>query len=713
MLTKLNNKAKRFFLLVWIGVFFIGVYFVFKVTGKDLIEEVVDLARKERGLNKKIIELMTFKLAKEQIPIAGDNEKYLLRDERDNIWLFKPDSKREVQNAKMISDVAQLLGISIPVLEGITLPINGKKVFGSIQKIGFDDILRLENVSIKKMSSIKIGSLQKLQVLDWLLVFNTNETGEDCFITSESGDEILGIDRDDCFRNPIDGKILDLEEGTDWESSLYARLWDSYIKGEIDINFWKVFELINYIQQIKDNEFKKILWFLEPREKEQFLEEVLWRKANLRKEFKKFYYDLAKKRAELIDIPLENDYEGYLRELLKKIKERISTKELEYKWLIGRGRKNQKNIEIVSAREMWYLVSCWVKKLYEEIRSSQEIIEKFRMKRKSCAFIGEHLAIELYIRQLRTKQRLNVYRIIEPPERLDPIEIEYNLRLSNYDIFLNNNLSKICMLKKKGNILAHLRYMRIMEGEEREKELISEYKQKFKANPNGLIGLFLFVMSQAEYFFNPLLTKVTITNTDRLVCSLDKIDSQFPWKYYGYALCDYGKGCIQDGIKNCERIIDLNNDKEAVYAAYMLLGFFDEHNSKNVQFGKGFDIKKAIKNYKEALEINPNSLEVNLNLANLYLIRKMPKEALQRFKKINDVASQYAQLHFHFGNVKGEDSYKDKEEYLEAIRMNTLSGEDHYILGLAYTIKGQNKLAEKHFDKAREFGCKKCQRSKR
>ncbi len=36
--------------------------------------------------------------------------------------------------------------------------------------------------------------------------------------------------------------------------------------------------------------------------------------------------------------------------------------------------------------------------------------------------------------------------------------------------------------------------------------------------------------------------------------------------------------------------------------------------------------------------------------------------------------------------------------------MNTLSGEQHYILGLGYKIKGQDELAKKHFYKAEEFG---------
>ena len=50
--------------------------------------------------------------------------------------------------------------------------------------------------------------------------------------------------------------------------------------------------------------------------------------------------------------------------------------------------------------------------------------------------------------------------------------------------------------------------------------------------------------------------------------------------------------------------------------------------------------------------------------------------------------------------------YKSNEKYLEAIKMNTLSGRHHYVLGLAYLVKGDKEMVKQHFDKAREFGYK-------
>ncbi len=703
MLIKSNNMKKRFFLLTLIGLFLISVSFILEIRAEDLmITEIIKLVNEERKLDKKIVEMMTFKLAEEQIPIAGDNEKYILKDIRNNTWLFKPDSGKEVKTAKIVSNVAQLLGGAIPILEGITLPINGKDVFGSIQKIGFNDILRLDNVIIEKLPPVKINSLQKLQVMDWLFVAPEAEVRRDTFITSKSGNEILGVDRDDCFKNLTNGRILSLKND-DWNGSPYAKIWKYYVKGKIDIDFWEIFELINYIQKINDSEFKTRLRFLSSISKEQFVEEVIWRKNNSRKEFEKFYRDLAKKRGETLHIPLENNYQNYLKNLLKKVEERILTKKSEYKWLISKGRKKQKNIEVISAREVWILLSSGIEG-WAEVGNLQKIIEKAQIMKKNCSFVGEYLAIELYIKQLKTKRVLNVCRIIKHPKTLNPIKIEYNLRFDDYDIFLNNNRSNMSTLEEKNSILAHIRNIEIMKMENKDKWLMSEYMQKFINDPNKKVYLFLAIMSEIIYWFDPVMAKLSIINDDELGFFLDKIDNQFPWKYYGYALCDYGKGHSQDGVKNCERVIDLNNDKEAVYAAYMLLGVFHEHNSENIRFGEGFNIKKAIKNYKKALKINCNSTEAYLNLANLYLIKESSKKALKKFKKITELSPQYAKEYFHLENIEEIYSYRNKEEYLEAIKMNTLNGEGHYILGLAYMVKKDYRNAKKHFNKAKEFG---------
>ncbi|MCK4532391.1 hypothetical protein KAU39_01275, partial [bacterium] len=181
-----------------INFFFIGMCIIclsFSVEGRDLIGEITKLAKEERELNEKLIRTMTFELAETQNTIAGNSEKYLVKDTENNLWSFKTNTQREVENAKIVSDLAQLLGVSVPVLKGVALPINGREVFGSIQKIGFYDILRKKKPFIKEMTPGEILSLQKLQVFDWLVVMRPGEMYEHCFIISKTGDKMLAIDR--------------------------------------------------------------------------------------------------------------------------------------------------------------------------------------------------------------------------------------------------------------------------------------------------------------------------------------------------------------------------------------------------------------------------------------------------------------------------------------------------------------------------------------
>ena len=159
-------------------------------------------------------------------------------------------------------------------------------------------------------------------------------------------------------------------------------------------------------------------------------------------------------------------------------------------------------------------------------------------------------------------------------------------------------------------------------------------------------------------------------------------------------------------MQECEKAITLSNDKTVNFFGYRLLGFICEHSDRRIRFSEGFDVDSAVTNYEKALEIKPDSVEVRLNLASLYLIKGLSEEALKEFKKIEKLEPQYGKKHFHLKKIQEKDLYSSEKEYLEAVKTNSLSGEHHYVLGLAYAVKKQNELAKKHFEQAREFGYK-------
>ena len=185
---------------------------------------------------------------------------------------------------------------------------------------------------------------------------------------------------------------------------------------------------------------------------------------------------------------------------------------------------------------------------------------------------------------------------------------------------------------------------------------------------------------------------------------LEKIKDDFDWKYLGKGMLYWLYEERDKAVQEYGKAITLSDDKIIKFFGYRLLGFVYEHNSKRVRFGKGFDIDKAITNYKKALEVQLGSVNVRLNLASLYLIKKLPEKALKEFREIEGLVPQYAGEHFHLDEIKEKDLYESKKQYLEAIKVNTLSAEHHYLLGLAYLIKEDKYLAKRHFNKAEEFG---------
>ena len=125
-----------------------------------------------------------------------------------------------------------------------------------------------------------------------------------------------------------------------------------------------------------------------------------------------------------------------------------------------------------------------------------------------------------------------------------------------------------------------------------------------------------------------------------------------------------------------------------------------EYNEKNVRFGRGFDIDSAILGFKRAIEIDPGLITARLNLASLYIIKKNIKETVEQFKEIIKIEPDYAGVYSPLLDI-----IKEKRiESLQKIKMDTLDGEAHYIVGLTYQVKGQKRKAKKHFKKARELG---------
>ena len=695
----------NFLIIIWL----ISVAFASKGYSHSIIKEIIKFEKENQRLNENIIAKLRFKLSESRRFDHGQTSKFLLEEEgKGDLWLFKIYASSIPVNSTITTyRLAQLLGIDISEITGAMLPINGRRRYGSIQKV-ISNVHGINKIPFSLLSSKQIDSIMKNQVLDWL-TFNT-DIDEDEFLVEKKTGRIIVIDKDETFYKEEETSLCD-DVGMD---SYYYKFWEAYSNSEVKItgeNFKKVFELIDYFQTIDD---KNIMWIVDELLGELMVssdfvgKKVVFRKHNLRIDFENFYRNLAGKKGLLFISPDVNKNNTYSQEVLEKLRDNISRKESVLAQLEDKKLEKQINIERVSCAEASYLIenlNYVTRKDFFDL--SNKTMNKLKCLIKKVPSINEQFVVNLYLKEIENLQnkrgvesflQREIKRIILYPDQMTKSlisRVEYNLRIvygkgrEELSVYEKN------VRKKPHDILAHLDYfMYPIGGDDREEEelILKEYEGLLNESPNDLIYKVLYgiLLKDKKY--------------------LTGIEDDFGLKYLGIALVytfegdKEGKREREIAIGECKKALLHTNKKEITYLAHMLSGLLYQHNNKWKRFRSGFEPRKSIIEYKKAVVINPKSVKAHLNLGILYLITEEPDKALNEFKVVARLNRRYGKEHFHFNKINEKTLYKEKQEYLEAVKMNTLSEKNHYILGLAWLISGNKKLAQKHFDKAEEFG---------
>ncbi len=699
----LKNKkySTLFFLMV---ICFIGNCFVVESSAISVIKKIIKLEKENQALNEKIITKLRFELYKDKT-LGGETCKYLLRNkESGELWLFKKyESLGPVNSTIVTYRLAQLLGVDISEIIRTVLPINERMQYGSIQKI-IPGVKKINSIPFSRLSSEQITSIMKNRVLDWL-VFNSDTDKDEFLVEIETG-KIIAIDKDETFYDEKSSMLTDNTEG----DSYYYEFWEAYSKGEFiisEVNLKEIFKLIDYIQCIKDKDITYIINDLlknvkDSSELEFIIKRVLSRKNSLRVNFKNFYKNLLEKQNCFFQIPLVDKDNTYARTVLKRLEESVFQKKTKLAQLTLMERGKQETIKRISCSDAWYLIERLNYVSREKFFSlAEDIFNKLNYLRKRVPSVFEKFIINLYLEKLINIQnkrgmenfiQREIKEIVLYPDQITNskiLNIEYNLKAIYGDSRGEFNKYKEAVVNNPRNILFHLDCFLypIKDEDYGERDLIvKEYKKRLETNPDDLI--------------DKLLYGIALRN-DQYVRA---IDGDFAWKYLGLSLIYSSKERRRKAIEECKKTLHFKKSKKIAYETYMFLGLLYEHNDRWERFGEWCEVEKACNAYKKAIAINPENVKAHLNLGILYLMMDQPNKALKEFKKVNKLDSQYGKKHFHLDKINKKSSYKNKKEYLNAVRMNTLSGRNHYILGLAYLIKEDKNLAQRHFNKAKEFG---------
>ncbi len=677
---------------------------------KHGMEENIYFYKKIKMLNDRILKKMNFRLVKNQPYLQGEIEKYLLEDNLGKKWLFETYPSFALDVARIQEAVyfwALICGINLPEVHYCCLPINGKLRFGSVQKF-LPDMSSFCDIPTKKLVSHQRDYIQKQHIFDWFIL--NHDSTKDNFLVTKKG-EIVAIDKDSAF-NALNVPTLNVNlslQNDPVNFSYYYFFWEAYICKEINVNFKEGSGLIGYIQNIDNNviaEIFKPVFYVYGTYSCSRYEILITRKKQIQTIFKKFYKKMINKRGDNVFLNW-NGSNKYSESVLAKLemhyllKENLF-KELRKRWTIAK----QENIKVVSSKTGWYTLNVLRENCKKRIVENSEyffslqkgIIKGLKeIKKKSSSFC-ERLAISLYHYQLMQIQKeINIEdfeqdlirHISWHPDEIDVSALESSLRVSYRKPKKSLKAYRELIKEKPFDFMAYLNYMyRPMEKGER-KEKILEYKNEIKQSLAGDLDKLIYgILKETDPHFLRVYLEEDVMDSGWKYCLLGRVYRQR--KQYRKELQAYKKG------------IALNGEKEATAWLYTLLGIYYEHNEKNVRFGNGFDIDSAILCFKKAIVINPGLITARLNLANLFIIKKNTERAVEQFKEILKIEPDYANLYSPLRSIINDK--KIKKDWLEKIKMNTLDGEAHYIVGLAYQVKGQKRKAKKHFKEARKLG---------
>jgi hypothetical protein len=245
-----------------------------------------------------------------KLDLGGTKEMHQFLDNKGNKYLFKvaessnkiPQIERAyVQQA--FSVVQKLISPNtyVPV---VVRNFNGK--IGSLQpqyqyKLSSTEIGEIQNSNIKRLNGL-IDQFQREHVIDFLL-YSFDSHGRNFLVDREN--KLRGLDKEQAFKyiDEKGAKHISLyyhpNAVYDEIEPIYNRIFRAFKYGQIRLDKRVSYKYIDRVEKIDDNLFKEIFkkyavtrFKGDSKKVEDFLEKLIHRKHNLRKEFDEFYKNL-------------------------------------------------------------------------------------------------------------------------------------------------------------------------------------------------------------------------------------------------------------------------------------------------------------------------------------------------------------------------------------------------------------------------------------
>lgn len=314
---------------------------------KDTYARLIQIYEKWLKLENETFRMLAFKLSPIQLVKKGYRPKLTLEDNLGKKWIFKALEGENRYHTKGAIDtvvyrIYKLFGLETPETHPIILNINGKDVYGSIQRY-ISNKGALSNHDICNLSKDCFNYSIKAHILYWLLANYDAHMGN--FLVQSldrkgNPKKIIRVDNDSAFWF-LGQDRLEYDYFAPWRTKAsdiyYYRLWKAYISKNISLDLVNNCSFIKFVSCFPDRFFEYLILpaktynsreltdsdFIKLSKKySEFLKPIISRKRNLTKDFEKFYRDLAKQRSESLNFKKDIKYKAnsILKSLTKAIK---------------------------------------------------------------------------------------------------------------------------------------------------------------------------------------------------------------------------------------------------------------------------------------------------------------------------------------------------------------------------------------------------------
>lgn len=383
---RLRKIPGLFYYLIIATAFLLG-YLFYNSYRANLIKECISLNKKASDLENKLISNLAFSLTgtPEYLNSSGSTEKYFLKDNiKIDKWIFKACVLHFFPVfGERISRFLRLCDIATPTLTTVTLPINNKNYFGSIQRLmpaakhpdSWKDFVKSDNYQIQY--------LLKAEVMAYL--FNIRPD----FISLSNG-FLYAVDLDDIDisnlssmhgLSDLSGTCLDDRcLGLMTKLSAYKKIntlssenYEGFVKqysiinmNGVQDNFEETAKLINFITEINEADFLSLFEiheFSKSRIYESYLKSILSRRKNLKRHFKYIRSFVSKNgyknKGINPGINLNNRYTlEELRNKISKVRLRVKVLKLGLKEVLN-NKTRQQMLNVIGCPEARFILNIY------------------------------------------------------------------------------------------------------------------------------------------------------------------------------------------------------------------------------------------------------------------------------------------------------------------------------------------------------------------